>query len=61
MQWSRWLKSVSESVSDPLTLANVNVIQFTKNNDYKCNTIIFSSSATIYDPSQSFPVSESGK
>ena len=29
--------------------------------DYKCNTIIFSSSATIYDPSQSFPVSESGK
>ena len=59
------LKSVSESVSNPLKYWDVNVCG-TKNllssmSQYDCYSIVFSSSATIYGLADSIPISEEHK
>tara|TARA_B100000579_G_C22713178_1_gene795610 strand:- start:37 stop:1083 length:1047 start_codon:yes stop_codon:yes gene_type:complete len=56
------LKSVSESLTNPLHYWDVNV-SGTHNllntmNEYKCYSIVFSSSATIYGLADSIPISE---
>ena len=56
------LKSVKESVLSPLTYWDANVISciklFRVMNRYKCRTIVFSSSATIYGVSGKKPLPE---
>ena len=59
------LKSVSESVSNPLEYWDVNVCG-TKNllssmSEHNCHSIVFSSSATIYGLTDSFPIREDHK
>mgnify|MGYP001244880885 CR=1 FL=1 len=59
------LKSVSESLSNPLLYWDVNVcgtcILLTTMNKYKCYSIVFSSSATIYGFTDSIPIAEDSK
>ena len=59
------LKSVSESISKPLNYWDVNVhgtINLLKTMDkFDCNSIVFSSSATIYDPVNSNTIDENNK
>ena len=59
------LKSVSESLSDPLHYWDVNVCGtqklLSKMNEYKCYSIVFSSSATIYGLTDSVPIAEDRK
>ncbi len=56
------LKSVKDSVIDPLVYWDANVISSIKllnvMNKYKCRTIVFSSSATIYGLSKNSPLLE---
>ncbi|WP_269605398.1 UDP-glucose 4-epimerase GalE [Prochlorococcus marinus] len=59
------LKSVSESLTNPLHYWDVNVLG-TLNllltmNEYKCYSLVFSSSATIYGLSDSVPMAEDHK
>ncbi len=57
------LKSVSESITEPLKYWDVNVngtrILLDIMQDHDCYTLVFSSSATIYGSSQQMPISES--
>ena len=56
------LKSVSESIREPLKYYEQNINGalniLTCIQRYKCNCLIFSSSATVYGDSQEYPVSE---
>ena len=59
------LKAVKESINQPLRYWNNNlfstVILLEAMKDYKCNTFIFSSSATIYGFTDNYPIKENNQ